>query len=80
MPREAQRNSIFLKITFDKVHERIEWSFITQTLQCLWFGAHCVDMVNSLFFTCFSIFFLKMTFFDRIILHKSIRQGCPLAP
>nr|QHR88371.1 hypothetical protein Q903MT_gene2384 [Picea sitchensis] len=49
-------------------------------LTCLGFGPRCVGMVNTLF-SCASAFFsVNNSLYPHILLHWSIRQGCPLAP
>jgi hypothetical protein len=78
--RESGQQALFLKIDFDKAYDHIDWTFITDMLTCLGFGQCCVGMINTLF-TCASAFVSVNNVLSPCIhLHRSIRQGCPLAP
>ena len=64
----------------DKAYYRIDWTFITDMFTCLGFGPRCVGMVITLFSYASALISVINTLYPRIHLHKSIRQGCPLAP
>ena len=49
-------------------------------LTCLGFGERCVSMVNTLFSCTSSFVSMSNSLSRHIHLHRSIRQGCPLAP
>jgi hypothetical protein len=47
--RETNQDSSFLKIDFDKACDRVNWSFITNMLQCYDFFSRCIAMVDTIF-------------------------------
>lgn len=78
--RDTGQQALFLKIYFYKAYYRIDWTFITDMFTCLGFGPRCVGMVITLFSYASALISVINTLYPRIHLHKSIRQGCPLAP
>jgi hypothetical protein len=78
--RETRQDSLFIKIDFDKAYERVDWSFVTKMLQCLIFGSNCVVIVNTLFSNVSTLVYVNNTLTIHIPMHRSIRQGYPLAP
>ena len=49
-------------------------------LTYLGFGLRCVSVVKTLFSYAFAFVSINNTLSPHIHLHKSIKQGCPLAP
>lgn len=51
---------MMLKIDFDKVDVRVDWSFISKMLTCLGFGPKCVNTVSSLFSNTLAFVLIKL--------------------
>lgn len=78
--QETSQQCLVLKIDFDKAYDRIDWSFISELLSCLGFGARCVAMVNIILTNALTFVSVNKSLSPWIVLHWSICQGCPLAP
>lgn len=69
-----------MKIDFDKAYDWGDWSFILEMMACLGFCPKCVAMVNTLFTNASTFVSINNSLSSWISLHRSIQQGCPLAP
>lgn len=77
---EEDMDFIFLKIDFYKAYDRVKWDFVLQSLSDLGLGKNFYKFFNCLFGNARCMIALNGTLSEPIILRRSIRQGCPLAP
>jgi len=77
--RSFDQDSLFIKIDFKKVYDKIEYNFILTMLQVLGFGPFFIQSIQMLFRDAFTI--LSMNYVQlKTNLACSIHQGCTLAP
>lgn len=78
---EQDLDIVFLKIDFDQAYDRLEWELILQPLHDIGFGKSFIHYVHCLFDNARTTVALNGKLSSPpIILKRSIRQGCPLAP
>ena len=70
----------FLKIDFDKPYDRLEWSFILDSLSQMGLNPPYLSYVKTLFGNARARVAVNGYVTSPLALHKSIGQGCPLAP
>lgn len=78
--QETKQDFYFLKIDFDKAYDRIEWRFIESSLKSMGLRSRFIGYVCTLFGHARSRVAVNGELSQAFDLHRSIRQGCPLAP
>ncbi|MCO5567330.1 hypothetical protein L7F22_021020 [Adiantum nelumboides] len=74
---ESGQDFVFVKVDFDKAYDRLEWSFIIESLTML---AGIVKFVSTLLGNAQVRVAINNGISDPFPLNRSVRQGCPLAP
>jgi hypothetical protein len=73
-------HAFLLKIDLAKAFDRLEWSFITQSVQRLGFNSHFIQLI----YTCISSSSLSILVNQQPTSYfypqRGLRQGCPLSP
>jgi hypothetical protein len=80
MPKSWTPQAFLLKIDLAKAFDRLEWSFITQSLHRLGFNSHFIKRIH----TCISSSSLSILVNQQPTSYfypqRGLRQGCPLSP
>ncbi|MCO5599940.1 hypothetical protein L7F22_054047 [Adiantum nelumboides] len=71
---------VFVKVDFDKAYDRLEWSFILESMEIMGFGPKMINFVRTLLGNAQARVALNNSLSDPFGLSRSVRQGCPLAP
>lgn len=75
----GQDTAIFL-LDFEKAYDRVEWDFIIMMLEAFGFPSELCTYVKVLLQDSFAQIDVNGSLSSSIMLSRSIRQGCPLAP
>lgn len=67
-------------LEFEKSYDRIEWPFVIGMLKAFGFPSYFCKWIKILFQDSSTIIEVNGEFSDPIILQRSNRQGCPIAP
>ncbi|KAL3683713.1 hypothetical protein R1sor_001735 [Riccia sorocarpa] len=78
--RMSQQDCIFLKLDFIKAYDRIDHSFLLQTLQTMGFTQEALRIFKGLTCKGTAKVHINQDFTARIHVKRGVRQGCPLAP
>lgn len=76
----SNKNFILLNLDLEKAYDRINWLFILKTLEELGCGQGFCKLVKLLFSNATTTLSLNGYLYGSIVLHRLVRQGCPLAP
>ncbi len=71
---------MLLTLDFEKTFDRTEWDFLFLVLSKLGFFLEWVKWVLALYWHSTSEIKINGKIGDAFSLHKSVKQGCPLAP
>jgi hypothetical protein len=77
---ESNQDLVLLLLDFEKVFDRIEWSFLFEALAKLGFCPQWIRWVSSLCKSASSAIKLNGVEGSTFPLGRSVRQGCPLSP
>jgi mannosylglycoprotein endo-beta-mannosidase len=77
---ESEQDLVLLFFDFEKAFDIIEWGFLFTTMSKLGFSDTWVRWVKSLYFEASSAIRVNGITGPNFQLHRSVRQGCPLAP
>ena len=70
----------FLKIDFDKAYDRLEWDFIISSLRSMGLNPPFISYIHTLFGNARTRVNVNGELTPTFDIHRSIRQGCPIAP
>lgn len=76
----SSQKALFIKIDFAKAYDRIEWPFILAKLKDIGFGPRFIQSIQIIFGDAFACIIINGSHSLSFDLHRSIRQGFPLAP
>ncbi|GLJ49275.1 hypothetical protein SUGI_1041170 [Cryptomeria japonica] len=76
----SQQNCAMLLLDFEKAYDRVEWNFISMTLEAFGFPTRFCNLVKMMMNDVFAQIDINGSWSDAFPLERSIRQGCPLAP
>lgn len=77
---ENQQNLSMLLLDFEKAYDRVNWTFLTQTMEAMGFNHKWVKQVMSLNINASAAVVVNGAQSKTFRLQRSVRQGCPLAP
>lgn len=77
---ENQQNLSMLLLDFEKAYDRVNWSFLQQTMQTMGFHDTWIKRVMSLNLNASATVVVNGEQSKTFRLQRSVRQGCPLAP
>ena len=69
-----------LLLDFEKTYNRVNWTFLRQTMQRMGFHITWINKVMALNKNTSSIVFVNGEQSKTFKMQQSVRQGCPLAP
>lgn len=69
-----------LLLDFEKAYDRVNWTFLKRTMQAMGFHEKWVNQVISLNLNAAAAVVVNGVQSKTFRLHRSVRQGCPLAP
>ena len=69
-----------LLLDFEKTYDRVDWSFLEETMQRMGFPDAWIRGVSALYRSAHSRVLLAGDRGERFSISRSVRQGCPLAP
>jgi hypothetical protein len=72
--------AFLLKIDLAKAFDRLEWSFITQSLQRLGFNSHFINLIHTCISTSSLSILVNQQPTSYFYPQRGLRQGCPLSP
>lgn len=77
---QGKKSYMILKLDLEKVYDRMEWSFVMDSLNCL----HIPQELQNLIFQCISTVSMKVNWkcdqLDSFSSSRGLRQGDPLSP
>ncbi|XP_059064215.1 secreted RxLR effector protein 78-like [Cryptomeria japonica] len=76
----SQQNCAMLLLDFEKAYDRVEWNFISMTLEDFGFPTRFCNLVKMMMNDVFAHIDINGSLSDAFLLGRSIKQGCPLAP
>lgn len=79
MQKKVIRTFLFFKTNFDKAYDRLEWEFILESLKAMGLNPPFISYVQTLFGNAKARVDLNGHVTNNFSLHRSIRQGFPLA-
>ena len=71
---------LLLFLDFEKAFDTLEWSFVRKTLQSFGFGPSIVQWIKTLYNNTESCIINNGWTSDFFLVHRGVRQGCPLSP
>ncbi len=77
---ESNQNLVILLLDFEKAFDHISWNFLQASMLRLGFDAEWISWVMALYMSVSAIMEINKSFCPKFDLHRSIKQGCPLAP
>jgi hypothetical protein len=78
--KETKQELIILMIDFEKTYDRVNWSFMKDTMKTLGFSEQWIDW-TSIFYQGAEISVLvNGQPGEKFNMERGVRQGCPLAP
>ncbi|KAL3677972.1 hypothetical protein R1sor_020928 [Riccia sorocarpa] len=76
----SQQKCIFLKLDFIKAYDRIDHTFMLETLHAMGFTENSLKIFKGLICRGKAKIHVNQEFTKKITLQRGVRQGCPLAP
>ena len=78
--KDTKQDYYFFKIDFDKAYDKIEWDFIISSLRSMGLRGNFIRYIQTLFGHARTRVSVNGDLTPTFDIHRSIRQGCPLAP
>ena len=77
---ENKQELSMLLLDFEKAYDRVNWTFLRETMKAMGFHSKWVNQVMSLYNNAAAAVIVNGEQSKTFKLQRSIRQGCPLAP
>uniref|UniRef100_A0A672F570 Reverse transcriptase domain-containing protein n=1 Tax=Salarias fasciatus TaxID=181472 RepID=A0A672F570_SALFA len=72
--------TIITTLDAEKAFDRVNWSFLINTLNRFGFGESCINWVRTLYTSPTATVITNGQTSQKFTLHRGTRQGCPLSP
>uniref|UniRef100_A0A8C5Q7B2 Reverse transcriptase domain-containing protein n=1 Tax=Leptobrachium leishanense TaxID=445787 RepID=A0A8C5Q7B2_9ANUR len=80
MAHNTKTPTLFLSIDAEKAFDRVDWSFLMETMSMLGFGPRWRMWIRSLYSNPKASLRVNGTYSQDFHIHNGTRQGCPLSP
>jgi uncharacterized protein YegJ (DUF2314 family) len=78
--KETKQELIILMIDFEKTYDRVNWSFMKDTMKTLGFSEQWIDWTSIFYQGAEISVLLNGQPGEKFNMERGVRQGCPLAP
>ena len=78
--RENQQELSMFLLVFEKTYDRVNWTFLREVMEKMGFHTMWIKQVMSLNTNAYASVIVNGETSKTFRLHRSVRQGCPLAP
>ena len=77
---ENKQNLSMLLLDFEKAYDRVNWTFLRETMIAMGFHNKWINQVMALYSNASAAVIVNGEQSKTFLLQRSVRQGCPLAP
>ena len=77
---ENKQDLSMLLLDFEKAYDRVNWTFLRETMEAMGFHDKWINQVMSLYTNASAAVIVNGEQSQTFQLQRSVRQGCPLAP